>query len=227
MKPARKANARPPWRVFIVDDHPMMRAGLAQFLRQERDFRVCGEASEALEAMREIPRLHPHLVVLDISLPGKNGLELIKELRAQLPEIKVLVNSMHDEKVYAERALRAGASGYLMKQNGGEQLIEAARRVLEGKIYLSGTMTAALGSGARNTGKPQSPIARLTDRELEILELIGTGCANADVAARLHLSVKTIDAHRENMKRKLHLSNSTALNIFAVRWVEAGRFSEG
>ena len=215
----------PPAMVFIVDDHPMMRHGLAQFIRDEQGVEVCGEASDAKEALDAVVRLRPTLLILDISLPGKNGLELIKELRAQVPSVKILVHSMHDERIYAERVLKAGAQGYIMKQHGGEQLIYAVRQILKGEIYLSENMTASTKTPGRN--EPASLASQLTDRELEVLHWIGNGCDNAEIARRLHLSVKTVDAHREHMKKKLRLKTSTELNLFAVRWVEADRVANG
>jgi DNA-binding NarL/FixJ family response regulator len=212
-----------PITVFIVDDHPMMRHGLAQFIRSELGVEVCGEASAAREALEAMLRLRPTLVILDISLPGKNGLELIKEMRARLPATKILVHSMHDERIYAERVLKAGARGYIMKQHGGDQLIHALRQVLASEIYLSDSMSVS----AKGAGKhePESLASKLTDRELEILHWIGNGFDNAEIALRLLLSIKTVDAHREHIKRKLKLRTSTELNLFAVRWVEADRAS--
>lgn len=208
-----------PATVFIVDDHPMMRHGLSQFIHAESGVEVCGEAADARQALPAILRLRPALVILDISLPGKNGLELIKEVRAQVSSIKILVHSMHDERIYAQRALRAGAQGYIMKEHDGDQLTIAVRQVLKGGIYLSPAAAEAAHSSER--GVPA--VARLTDRELEVLHLIGNGCDNAEIARRLSLSIKTVDAHRENIKRKLRLKSSTELNLFAVRWVEADR----
>jgi len=210
--------------VFIVDDHPMMRHGLAQFIRDEPGIDVCGEASDAREALEAIVRLRPTLIILDISLPGKNGVELIKELRARAPSVKILVHSMHDERIYAERVLKAGARGYIMKQHGGDQLGRAVRQVLAGEIYLN----EGLATAARTAGRHESAslASQLTDRELEVLHWIGNGCDNAEIARRLHLSVKTVDAHREHMKKKLRLKTSTELNLFAVRWVEADRVAK-
>lgn len=208
-------------RIFIVDDHPVFREGLVGLVNREEDLAVCGEAATAVQATTEIGRLKPDLVLADIGLPGKNGLELIKDLRATQPEIAVLVISMHDETLYAERVLRAGGRGYIMKQEGPEKMLQAIRQVLDGQIYLSGKMSIRIldaFSGRRNNAA--TPIARLTDRELEILELIGRGEVSQSIADQLHLSVKTVDAHRGNIKEKLHLRSGNDLVCYAVRWVE-------
>lgn len=208
-------------RVFLVDDHPMMRAGLVGLIRSQSDLEVVGEASDAPSAIQAIVSVHPDLVVTDLTLPGRSGIELIKDLLAQLPGLPILVLSMHDEMVYAERALRAGARGYLMKEAGGERLMAAIREVLSGRVSVSPRMAAALLdslSGPRARGA-QSPIAGLTDREFEVFQRIGQGVAPRDIAAAMGISLKTVDVHRANLKAKLHLAHMTDLVHYAVRWM--------
>ena len=208
--------------IFIVDDHPVFREGLVVLVKREADLAVCGEADNAAEALWAIARVKPYLVLGVVGLPGKSGLELIKDLRAMLPEIAVLVISMHDETLYAERVLRAGGRGYIMKQEGPEKTLQAIRQVLDGQMAVSGKMSGRILdalSGGR--AKSDSPIARLTDREFEILHLIGHGKDSHAIAEQLHLSVKTVDAHRGNIKEKLEFESGTELICYAARWVEA------
>ena len=207
--------------IFIVDDHPVFREGLVVLVKREADLAVCGEADNAPQALTAIGRLKPDLVLADIGLPGKSGLELIKDLRAVLPETAVLVISMHDETLYAERVLRAGGRGYIMKQEGPEKMLQAIRQVLGGQIFLSGKMSIRI-LDAFSGRRPQtgSAIARLTDREFEILQLIGRGKDSHAIAEQLHLSVKTVDAHRGHIKEKLELKSGTELICYAARWVE-------
>ncbi len=217
-----RAAARDKRKLLIVDDHPMMREGLAQLINHEPDLTVCGEAGSANEALELVVKLKPDLVLVDISLPDKSGLELIKDLHALHPGVKMLVISMHDESLHAERALRAGARGYIMKQEGGEKLSEAIRQVLAGHIYVSGKMSARIlevFSGQR-TKASRSPIERLTDREFEVFSFIGQGIGTREIARRLSLSIKTIEVHRANIKQKLGLKGATELVRHAVRWVE-------
>lgn len=203
--------------MFIVDDHPMMRLGLRQFLGEAGDLTVCGEASTALEALAGISVVGPDVVLLDVALEGPSGLDLLKDLRLHHRDIPVLIHSMHDEAIFAERALRAGARGYLMKQETGSRLIQALRHVLRGEIYLSERLRSATDSDARVAGV-RTPISTLTDREFELFRLIGAGKSSHQIAKDLHLSLKTVDAHREHMKRKLMVRGSTELNLLAVRW---------
>ena len=208
-------------RLLILDDHPMMREGLAQLINNENDLTVCGEAGTGLEAIDLVAKQKPDLVLADISLPDKSGLEVIKELRSFHPDTAVLVISMHDESLYAERVLRAGARGYIMKQEGGKKLMEAIRKVLGGQIYVSEKMSSTLlESLSGQTGKSKSPIEQLSDREFEVLQLLGQGKGTSEIATQLHLSVKTVDAHRANIKRKLNLQTASELMRYAVRWVE-------
>lgn len=209
-------------RILIVDDHPFMRAGLAQLIDRQPDMRVCREAGNPAEALQALAQEVPDLVLTDITMPGRSGAEFIKDLLALHPGLPVLVISMHDESIYAERMLRAGARGYIMKEAGGEALLAALRQVLGGQIYLSGKLSARLLETLTG-GQPRgstSPIAKLTDREFEVFQLIGQGKTTHDIAAQLHLSTKTVDVHRANIKGKLGITDGTALVRYAVRWVE-------
>jgi DNA-binding NarL/FixJ family response regulator len=200
----------------------MMRQGLTQVIDQQDDLTVCCEAGDAREAMERIASAKPDLAVVDISLEGKSGLELIKDIQALHAEVPVLVMSMHDESLYAERVLRAGARGYVMKKAGGEAVLQAIRRVLSGKVYVSEKMSAQLLDkfATARSAKHQSPIEILTDREFEVFKLIGEGCTTRETAERLHLSPKTVDVYRQHLKEKLKLPTSTSLVQHAVRWVE-------
>ncbi|MHB8519478.1 MAG: response regulator [Limisphaerales bacterium] len=209
-------------RVLIIDDHPIMRQGLAQLIGLEPDLTVCCEAENGRQAMAALEATVPDLVLLDISLPDKNGLELIKDIQALHPGLAVLVISMHDESLYAERVLRAGGRGYIMKQEGGMKLMQAIRQVLSGQIYVSEKMSVKIleiFSGRRaRTGT--SPIEQLTDREFEVFQLIGQGRGTREIAQQLHLSPKTVEVHRANIKEKTQIKTATELIRFAVRWVE-------
>jgi DNA-binding NarL/FixJ family response regulator len=209
-------------RILLVDDHPFMRAGLAQLIDRQPDLMVCGEAGNPTEALQAVAKTKPDLVLSDLTMPGRSGLEFIKDLRAAHETLAILVVSMHDESVFAERALRAGARGYIMKEAGGENLLAAIRQVLRGEVYVSPRMSARILeglAGARPRGSV-SPIEKLTDREFEIFQLIGHGRSTRDIAEQLHLSPKTVDVHRSNIKEKLELTDATALIRHAVRWVE-------
>ena len=210
-------------RILIVDDHPMMRQGLAQLIGMEPDMAVCGEADSAGSAIDAVNVQKPDLVLADISLPGKNGLELIKDFQALQPGLPVLVISMHDESLYAERVLRAGGRGYIMKQEGGKKLMQAIRHVLDGKVYVSEKISAGILetlSGNR-AGAEGSPVEKLTDRELEVFQLIGQGKGTRDIAETLHLSIKTVDVHRAKIKAKLKLNSASELIRYTVRWIES------
>jgi len=209
-------------RILVVDDHPFMRAGLAQLINQQADLEVCGEAGNAADAAREVVRLKPDLVLTDLTMSDRGGLEFIKDLQASGLPPPVLVVSMHDEAIYAERALRAGARGYIMKEAGGESLLAAIRQVLRGEVYVSLRLSARLLENLthRSPRGSSSPIKQLTDREFEVFQLIGQGKSTQDIAAQLNLSPKTVDVHRGNIKAKLALKDATALVRHAVRWVE-------
>ena len=216
-----RANAKT--RILIVDDHPMMRQGLAQLVNNEPDLAVCCEVENAHQALAVIDKARPDLVLADITLPDKSGIELIKDIQAIHSGLAVLVISMHDESLYAERVLRAGGRGYIMKQEGGKKLMEAIRQVLSGQIYVSEKMSARIlesFSRRRSAGADRSPVENLTDREFEVFQLIGQGKGTRQIAEKLHLSVKTVEVHRVNIKTKLKLQSATELVRFAVRWVE-------
>lgn len=209
-------------RILIVDDHPVMRGGLAHLLDRQPDLVVCGEAGDPAAAFAAIQTAKPDLVLTDISMPGRSGLEFIKDLRAACPALLILVVSMHDELIYAERVLRAGAHGYIMKEAGGGALLAALRQVLAGAQYVSPRMSARIleNLSARKPRGSQSPIQSLSDREFEVFQLIGQGRGTREIADRLHLSPKTVDVHRGHIKEKLGLDDATALVRYAVRWVE-------
>ncbi len=214
-------NFKPIVRILLVDDHALVRHGLAQLISDESDFEVCGEATNADEALLRVEELKPDLAVIDISLKGGNGIDLIKRIRAKNETIKMLVSSMHDESLFAERALQAGARGYINKQESTEKVIDAIRSVLEGHIYLSAEMTDRLLHGLATGKRPHefSSINKLSDRELEVFEMIGKGSSTRDIAVKLHLSIKTIETHREHIKDKLGLKNGAELSCHAVKWV--------
>jgi DNA-binding NarL/FixJ family response regulator len=206
--------------IVVVDDHPMMRAGLMQLINKQPDMQVCGEAGSPAEAMDLLKDSHPDLIIVDISMKGASGLEFIRDVAAVHGHIPMLVVSMHDEKVYAERALRAGACGYIMKEQSAGYLIVALHRVLEGGIYLSKEMSTSLLKNLANpaTSNPDSPLQKLTDREFEVFRLIGQGQTTEEIARQLHISPKTVDVHRFQIKDKLQLGSSTALIHYAVHW---------
>jgi DNA-binding NarL/FixJ family response regulator len=211
--PARK-------KIFIMDDHPITRHGLCQLLNQEPDLIVCGEEENANRAMAAIKSTQPDVVLADLSLAGKSGLEFIKDMHAMHPEIAVLAVSMHDETIYAERVLRAGARGYIMKSEGGAKLLKAIRNILAGSIYVSDKMSARildLFAGVRGRDA-ETPLGKLTDREFEVFHLIGLGLGTREIGERLHLSPKTIDTHRLNIKAKLKFKTLPELMQYAVRW---------
>jgi DNA-binding NarL/FixJ family response regulator len=210
-------------RIVIVDDHPLFRKGLEQLIHSDQKFAICGEAGNAAEAMDVIRRLHPDLAIVDLSLPGANGIELIKNIRAEFPKLTILVLSMHDESLYAVRALRAGAQGYVMKHEAMANVIQAIQEVLSGRPYLSPAMAAQVITKfayGHVEGEPD-PTERLSDRELEILELIGKGAEVRQIAKLLHLSPKTVETHRAHIKEKLQLKNSREVARFALQWVSA------
>lgn len=208
-------------RVLLVDDHPIVRHGFADLINEEPDLEVVGEVSTGEEAMRMIAEDRPDLAVIDISLEGMDGLELIKHLKAQHPKLMILVVSIYDESLYAERALRAGAMGYLNKQAAIDQIVPAIRRVLTGKVYLSPRVADRLLQQVVEgvDELEQSPVQRLSDRELEVYRLIGQGLTTRQIAAQLHLSMKTIETYREHIKTKMNFRNSNEMVRHAVQWV--------
>ena len=207
-------------RVLIVDDHPMMREGLRTLISREHDLVVCGEAETAAQALDAVANLKPDLVLVDIALPGPNGIELIKDICVLQHVVLILVISMHEESLHAERVLRAGARGYIMKQESGPAMMQAIRQVLAKRIYLSDKMSALILENVVGKRTEASPIKRLSDREWEVFQLIGRGRSTVQIAEELHLSPKTVEAHRAHVKEKLDLKTMTELVSFASRWVE-------
>jgi DNA-binding NarL/FixJ family response regulator len=209
----------PKCKVLLVDDHPVVRQGLALFIDRESDLTVCGQANDATSALQVIRNSTPDFVVLDISLEGPDGLELLKILRAEYPKLPVLVLSMHDELLYAERALRAGANGYIMKQEATDRVLTAIRHILGGDVYLSDRLTKRmLQQFVNGPAPPRDPLAKLSDRELEVYRLIGTGHGTRQIADELHVSTKTIESYQAHIKEKLALRNARELVQHAVEW---------
>jgi DNA-binding NarL/FixJ family response regulator len=207
-------------RVLIVDDHPIVRQGLRRMIEPEPDLVVCGEVQTEREARAAIRALSPDVVIVDISLAQGDGLELVRDVHAQQPELPMLVLSMHDELIYAERLLAAGASGYIMKQAASDQLLIALRQVLAGGTYLSESLAGSLGRNEGGIGGAVSgdPIDRLSNRELQVLSLIGRGLSSREAAEALGLSVKTVETHRQSLKRKLNLATNAQLLQYAINW---------
>jgi DNA-binding NarL/FixJ family response regulator len=208
-------------RILIVDDHPLVRSGLKLLIDCEPDLAVCGEAANANEAMRLLESQKPDLLIVDLSLKESSGLELIKRIKARSPEAKMLVSSMFEEALYAERVLSAGALGFVHKQEGMERVIEAIRCVLSGRVWLSSAMSERMlrRMTVSQPTSSQSPVHTLSDRELEVFEQIGRGRATKDIARQLHLSIKTVETHREKIKAKLGLKSAAELNRAAFQWV--------
>ena len=213
----------PAKRVLIVDDHPFLRMGLTESLAREPGLSVCGAFGTAEEALLAIETMVPDVILADLNLPGKSGLELIKDLAALRPGLPVIVLSMHDEEIYAERCLRAGGRGYLMKSDGPEKLAGAIRHVLAGGVHVSAKTSARIvelfsGRGGR---EEKSPLGRLTDREFEVFQWMGRGLTTQEIAGRLHISEKTVETHRMHIKTKLGIGTATELVAYAARWVAA------
>ena len=207
-------------RVLLVDDHPIVREGLIRLLNREDDLTVCGEASSAVEALAALGNLKPDLVVLDISLPDINGIELIKNIHSRQPNTPMVVFSVLDGSLYAERALRAGCHGYVMKHQSPENLVEAIRQVLAGKIWVNNQVRERISDKFDGQFADRSPLDRLSNRELEVLECLGRGRTTRQIAEQLRLSTKTIDVFRANLKAKLKLKNSAELVHFAIKWLQ-------
>ena len=213
-----KSNAK---KILLVDDHPVLRKGLVRLIDAKEEFVVCGEASTAAEAMALIRELGPHLVVVDIGLPGTSGIELTKTIRAEFPKLPVLILSMHEEALYATRALRAGATGYIVKQDAIDNIAAALREGLNGRQYLSPVIAAQFHHNGPDalSHPPDDPVALLTDREFEIFELIGKGHEVREISQALGVSPKTVETHRTNIKEKLKLKNSRQVTRLAVQWL--------
>ena len=208
-------------RVLLVDDHPIVRQGLALLIDREHDLSVCGEAEDAHSTFHAIATLRPDMVILDISLNGPDGLDVLKEIRAKTTSLPVLILSMHDESIYAERAMRAGANGFIMKQEAAEKVLVAIRRILQGQVYLSDRLTNTILRHYVHGASParSSPLLNLTDRELEVFRLIGKGHGTRQIADELYLSVKTIESYQAHIKEKLVLRNSRELVQHAIEWI--------
>lgn len=209
-------------RIFIVDDHPLLRRGLAELINREPDMVFAGEAEDAPGALKGIGQIKPDLVIVDISLKGYNGIELIKNIKALDSKIQVLVLSMHDESIYAMRVLKAGAKAYVMKQEVVDKVMEAVRRIRAGKVFVSEQVASRMLDQVVIGGDPapNSPVDLLSDRELEIVNMIGNGLPTREIAGKLHISIKTVESHRARIKEKLNLANAIQLVQFCVRWVE-------
>jgi DNA-binding NarL/FixJ family response regulator len=211
-------------RIFLIDDHVLLREGLAKIL-EEQGFFVCGQAEDATSALPLIHTLKPDLAIIDISLEGLNGLDLTKQLRAKLPRLRILVLSMHKEQLYAERALRAGANGYLMKQVTGNQLFEAVRTIMKGQTYVSPAMRDLMNQQIDTGGRPHdkiSPVESLSNRELEVFQLIAKGYGTRQIADALHVSIKTVETHREHIREKLRVETTFELVQYALAWAQTG-----
>ncbi|MCR6657121.1 MAG: response regulator transcription factor [Opitutus sp.] len=222
--PPKNKNLNSKFRVLLVDDHPVTRQGIAALINQERNLIVCGEADSAPKALDLISKLTPDLAVIDISLKTMSGIELMKNIKAIMPDLPVLVMSMHDESLYAERALRAGARGYVMKNEAAEKIQSAIHRVLAGELYLSDKMKEKMLHrlvGSKKDDETVLSVDRLSDREMEVFQLIGNGFSTRQIAAKLNLSVKTIDSYREHLKLKLPLENGADLVRYAIQWVKS------
>ena len=219
MSSIRSNSPAPKCKIFLVDDHPIVRQGLALFIDREPDLMVCGEAEDATSALQAIRESTPDFVILDISLDGRDGLELLKTLRVGHPTLPVLILSMHDESVYAERSLRAGANGYIMKQEAADKVITAIRQILGGDVYLSDRLTKRmLQQFVNGSISPRDPLAKLSDRELEVFRLIGAGHGTRQIADELHVSTKTVESYQAHIKEKLALRNARELVQHAVEW---------
>jgi len=206
-------------RIFVLDDHPITRYGLTELINREPDLQVCGEEGDAQAALAWLKTVHPDLVLADITMPGKSGLDFLKDLRAMCPSVPVLVMSMHDESLFAERVLRAGGRGYIMKSEGGEKLLEAVREVLRGKVYVSPRMSELI---LENLARPERSTevrpSALSDREYEVFQLLGQGLSTREIGERLNVSRKTVETHRLHIKGKLKIRTGPELIKEAVRW---------
>lgn len=215
-------------KIYVVDDHSLVRKGLIAMINAETDMEVVGEGDDCAVATSAILRIKPDLIIVDISLRGNNGIELIKNVKAVEPAIQVLVLSMHDESIYALRVLRAGAQAYVMKQDLATAVLDAIRRVRKGQLYVSDTVASQMLNRYAKGDKPEnhSPVAGLSDRELEVLSLIGAGISTREISERLRVSVKTIETHRRHLKQKLNLKTNSQLVQFCVRWVDQAQKTE-
>ncbi|HEX4121905.1 MAG TPA: response regulator transcription factor [Verrucomicrobiae bacterium] len=218
-----KADPTAKTKVFLVDDHPLVREWLTQLIQRESDLVICGEAEDTQEALQKIDETKPEIVIADITLKTTHGLELVKDLQSRMPALPVLVLSMHDESLYAERVLRAGARGYITKQEATKRILLAIRQVLSGQIYISEKMASRMVHKMvlGRAEEQKSPIERLTDRELEVFQLIGRGQGTRRIAEELHLGIKTVESYRARIKEKLKLEDGTQLLQHAIQWVHS------
>ncbi len=214
--------------ILIVDDHPVVREGLASIINHQRDMHVCGDADDALGAIEAVTELKPDVVIVDISLKNSDGIDLTKTIKAKYPKLPIIILSIHDESVYAERALLAGARAYLMKDTASEKVVKAIRTVLSGEIYVSSAISKQFlhKIAGDYCGSNDTPIGSLSDRELEIFRLIGEGCKSSHIAAQLHLSPKTIETYRSRIKLKLNLENAEKLLQYSIRWAKGQQEAE-
>jgi DNA-binding NarL/FixJ family response regulator len=215
-------------RLLIVDDHPLFREGLRQMIERDAELSVCGEAADANEALRLIPELKPELVLVDISLGGASGIDLIRAIKTDYDELPVLVISMHDESLYAERSLRAGAMGYVMKHEPGKTVKNAIHKVLRGEIYLSDRMSSTVISKFMRgqPERPASPLELLSDRELEVFRMLGQGKGARQIAQDLNVTIATVNSFRNRIKEKLHLKSSTEVMLQAIQWFQGDQGSK-
>lgn len=210
----------PKRKVFLVDDHDLARVGLRRLIESENDLAVCGEAADGVDALKALSAAKPDIMVADLNMPQMGGLDLLKSVKQRFPKLPVLVISMHDETVYAERAFKAGARGYLMKKESAAKVIPALREVLAGKRYMSDVMKERMLDRLADGASPdeRSPVDELSDRELDVFELIGEGLKTGEIAEKLHLSVKTVESYREQIKTKLKLESASELAQYAIQW---------
>jgi DNA-binding NarL/FixJ family response regulator len=214
---------RPKVKILLVDDHPLVREWLTNLLKQQPDFQVCGETGDAPEALQLVQSTRPNVMIVDISLASGSGMDLIKDIKSSAPNVAVLVLSMHDEKLYAERALRAGAGGYIMKSEATQKVIHGIRAVLEGTIYVSPSVASLMAQkfiGAK-TGGMDFPVEQLSDRELEVFQLLGRGYSTRQISEHMHVGFKTVQGYSARIKEKLHLANINELMREAIRWHES------
>lgn len=209
-----------PARIFIVDDHPLVRHGMRQLIGGEPELIVCGEADSIQQTLIMLNTIAADLIIIDLSLPDGNGLELIRHVLARFPKLSILVSSMHDESMFAERALKLGAKGYISKSANGDEVLKAIKKILNGRIYISKHLSETLAQANNHSENPEelSPVNQLSNRELEVFELIGRGLSTGEIAGNLKLSIKTIETHRANIKKKLGLMNAGELTRRAIQW---------
>jgi DNA-binding NarL/FixJ family response regulator len=222
MKPKMAKNQK--IKILVVDDHAIIRQGLRRLIEHEPDFTVCGEAEDGHSALDLISKTKPDLAIIDIGLQGMNGIDLIKNIKTRNPKLLILIISMYDETVYAERALRAGAKGYLMKKESAENVIPAVRKILDGKLYLSQTVSEKILSKMADakSAPHTSPLDVLSDRELEVFQLIGKGFKTSQIAHQLNLGIKTVESYKEQIKTKLQMEHASELTQYAIQWTHNG-----